>query len=116
MITFQVILLAVSIYLLAQCVATAREQKCQYLKSPGNWLQLFIAVFTLLSIGLYVACVVTATDAAGEVSEKSGRFILFERSLHLHEWLRILHACLIFLLFLKVVCCLTHFCIIKTYM
>ncbi|XP_076458276.1 polycystin-1-like [Babylonia areolata] len=99
----QVLMLLPAIYLLIHTILTLKEQRSQFVRSPGNWLELAIALLCLASVGLYVGCVVTATDTLDRFSSgSSASFTNFEHAVHLHAVLRVLHACLLFLLFLKI--------------
>jgi hypothetical protein len=101
----QFLLLLPALYLLIQSLMTLSEQKCKFFCSPGNWLQVLVSLLTFSSTGLYVACVVKATETIARFSGNRVSFTNFEHVLHLHEVLRVLHACLLFLLFLKVLLC-----------
>ncbi|XP_070182767.1 polycystin-1-like [Littorina saxatilis] len=98
----QVLLLVPAIYLLVQTVMAICQQKSKFLRCPGNWLQMISALLCLACIAVYVACAVIATDTLDRFSTQWTSFTNFDRPVHLHELLRLLHACLLFLLFLKI--------------
>lgn len=72
------------------------------MKQFWNWLDLVIAMLAVVCIGLYIACVVTATDTFGYYTAHKNDFTNFEMPAHLHDVMRMLHAWLLFLIFLKV--------------
>ena len=107
----QVLLLLPALYLLVQTFVTVCQQRCHFLSCPGNWLQMLCALLSFSCIGLYIACVVEATQTLNRFSVRWASFTNFERAVQLHEVLRLLHACLLFLLFIKVhtACTVHHF-------
>ncbi|XP_067672234.1 polycystin-1-like [Haliotis asinina] len=99
----EVLFLLCAVYLFVHLGLTIREERAQFVKQFWNWLDLVIAMLTVVCIGLYIACVVMATDTFGYYTAHKNDFTNFEMPAHLHEVMRMLHAWLLFLIFLKVV-------------
>ncbi|XP_071105933.1 polycystin-1-like [Haliotis cracherodii] len=99
----EVLFLLCVIYLVVHLGLTLREERVQFVKQFWNWLDLVIAMLAVVCIGLYIACVVTATDTFGYYTAHKNDFTNFEMPAHLHDVMRMLHAWLLFLIFLKIV-------------
>ena len=59
-------------------------------------------LMTVVAIGMYVGCVVEATNTFNHLLDDQTGFTNFERVMYVHVGMRYLHAWLLFLLMYKV--------------
>lgn len=99
---FQVILFAVVLYYLVHIVLQIRQLGKPYFWDFWNWLEMLTTLMAIVSIGLYIGCVVTATDTFSTFLNNQRAFTNFERVADIHTAARYLHAWLLFFLMFKV--------------
>lgn len=120
----QVILFAVVLYYLVHIVLQIRELGKPYFCDFWNWLEMLTTLMAIVSIGLYIGCVVTATDTFSTFLNNQRAFTNFERVADIHTAARYLNAWLLFFLMFKVssLCCIlllvintggTNFCVFQ---
>lgn len=107
---FQVILFAVVLYYLVHIVLQIRQLGKPYFCDFWNWLEMLTTLMAIVSIGLYIGCVVTATDTFSTFLNNQRAFTNFERVADIHTAARYLHAWLLFFLMFKVIVCAIFYC------
>ncbi|XP_062602087.1 polycystin-1-like isoform X2 [Saccostrea cucullata] len=99
----EVILFLVVTYYLIHIVIQIREQGRDYFLDAWNWLEMLTTLMAVVSIGLYIGCLATATDTFSTFLGNPRVFTNFEKVSDIHTAARYLHAWLLFLLMFKVV-------------
>ena len=101
--SLQAILLLVTIYSLIHIVISIRDIGKQYFKKFWNWYEMLTTLMTIVAVGMYMGCVVEATNTFNHLLQDKTGFTNFERVMYVHVGMRYLHAWLLFLLMYKVI-------------
>ena len=96
------ILFVVVVYYLVHIALQIRELRKSYFCDVWNWLEMLTTLMAIVSIGLYIGCVATATDTFSSFLSNQRAFTNFEKVADIHTAARYLHAWLLFLLMFKV--------------
>lgn len=92
----------VVVYYLVHIALQIRELRKSYFCDVWNWLEMLTTLMAIVSIGLYIGCVATATDTFSSFLSNQRAFTNFEKVADIHTAARYLHAWLLFLLMFKV--------------
>ncbi|XP_052761742.1 polycystin-1-like isoform X2 [Mya arenaria] len=97
------ILFLVVIYSWIHITLQIREYGKQFFKQLWNYYEILTTLMATVSIGMYIGCVVEATNAFNSHIDNQTGFTNFERTAYIHVGTRYLQAWLLFLLMYKVV-------------
>ena len=92
----------VLVYLLIHVTLRIREKGCSFFSNLWNILELTSLLMLATTIGLYIGCVIEATNIFKEFSLNTGGYFNFETVSDVHTSLRYTQAWLLFLLMIKV--------------
>ncbi|XP_060598141.1 polycystin-1-like isoform X3 [Ruditapes philippinarum] len=97
------ILFLVIIYSVIHLALQIREWGKQFFKDIWNWYEMLTTLMALVSVGMYIGCVVEATNTFNRFLDNQTGFTNYERAMYVHVGMRYLNAWLLFLLMFKVV-------------
>lgn len=93
----------VVVYSVVHLALQIRELGKQFFKALWNWYEMLTTLMALVSIGMYMGCVIEATNTFNRFLDNQTGFTNFERAVYVHVGMRYLHAWLLFLLMFKVI-------------
>lgn len=99
---FQCLLFLVVVYSWIHIALQIREHGKQFFKEFWNYYEMLSTLMATVSIGMYIGCVVEATNTFNEFIANQNGFTNFERVVYVHTGTRYLQAWLLFLLVYKV--------------
>ena len=114
---FQCILFLVVIYSWVHIALQIREKRKEFFKEFWNYYEMLTTLMATVSIGMYIGCVVEATNTFNLFLANQTGFTNFERVAYVHAGTRYLQAWLLFLLMYKVItdlnCNIIQYIVIK---
>ncbi|KAJ8318729.1 hypothetical protein KUTeg_003820 [Tegillarca granosa] len=99
----EAIFFLVLIYLIVHIIIGIKKERKQFFTQFWNWFQLLTTTMAVAITGLYIGCVVEATDKFNTYFNNKAVFTNFEGVSDIHIAMRYTHAWLLFLLMFQVV-------------